>query len=160
MNAKYFKILNSNLVMQGFQYHLGENRCNEVVESNTKTGLYITDGENICSYLSFGDKIAIVTIPYHAKIYKESKQIRTDKVYILEILDLLNLETWKRLIAEGVNIHAEYDYALRWYAKCGRLDLVKFLVDNGADPHAANNLALRFAKEENHKEVVDYLQNK
>lgn len=159
MSTKYFKILNNNLIMQGFQYQLGENRCSEIVESNTKTGLYITDGENICSYLSFGDKIAIVEIPHDAKVYKDDRQIRVNKVYISEILDLLNLDTWKRLIAEGVNIHAEYDYALRWYAKCGYLDVVKFLVDNGADKHAANNLALMFAKEENHKEVVDYLQS-
>lgn len=159
MSTKYFKVLNNNLVMQGFQYRLGENRCSEIVESNTKTGLYITDGENICSYLSFEDKIAIIEIPYGAKVYKEDRQIRVNKVYILEILDLLNLDTWERLISEGVNIHTEYDYALRRYAKCGYLDVVKFLVDHGADKHAANNLALMFAKEENHKEIVDYLQS-
>lgn len=63
------------------------------------------------------------------------------------------------LISVGVDIHAEHDYALRWNAKIRNLEIVKFLVDNGADVHSANGLALKFAEEENRNEIVNYFQS-
>lgn len=151
MKGKFFKILSDDMNMKGFQYHVGIN-CDD-------NGLYFTDGNNICSYLSFGNKIAIISIPDGAHVTQMERQFKSDKVNIESIYDLNEIDTWKMLISVGVDIHTEYDYALRWNAKIGNLEIVKFLVDNGADVHSANDLALKFSEEENHNEVVNYLQS-
>lgn len=151
MNNKFFKILSDDMNMKGFQYQFGMNSNSE--------GLYFTDGENICSYLSYGHKIAMISIPEDAHVVKMERQLKSDKIVIEKIYDLNDINTWKMLLSCGVNIHTEFDYALRWNAKIGNLEIVKFLVENGADVHTGNDLALKFAKEEKHNEIVNYFQS-
>ena len=151
MKDKFFKIISDNMNMKGFQYYIGIN-CDD-------NGLYFTDGNNICSYLSYGNKIAIISIPENAHVVRMERQFKSDIIIIEKIYDLNDIDTWKMLISLDVDIHAEYDYALRWNAKIGNLEIVKFLVDNGADVHSANGLALKFAEEEDHNEIVNYLQS-
>jgi ankyrin repeat protein len=43
------------------------------------------------------------------------------------------------------DIHAENDVALRWAAFYDYLDMVKYLVEHGADIHAVDDYALRYA---------------
>ena len=54
----------------------------------------------------------------------------------------------------GYLLHIE----LRWAASSGHLDLVKYLVGNGADVRAYNGLALRCAAENGHLDIVKYLE--
>lgn len=151
MKYKFFKILSDDMNMKGFQYHFGMN--------SNEDGLYFTDGKNICSYLSYGNRIAIISIPENTHVTQMERQFRTDKIVIEKIYNLNDIDTWKMLISNDVDVHTEFDYALRWYAKVGNLEIVKFLIENGADVHSANDLALKFAIEENHNEVIDYLQS-
>ena len=53
----------------------------------------------------------------------------------------------KYLIENGANVHAENDYALRWTARAGHFDLVRLLVAKGANIHAENDYALLWAVE-------------
>lgn len=151
MENKFYKVLNERMNMKDFQYHIGLNYDD--------SGLYFADGKNICSYLSYGDKIATILIPEDAHVVKMERQLKSDKIIVEEIYDLDDINTWKMLLSDKVDIHTEFDYALRWNAKIGNLGVVKFLVESGADIHAGNDLALKFAKEENHNEVADYLQS-
>ncbi len=63
------------------------------------------------------------------------------------------------LIEKGANIHARHDYPLRCAALYGQYDTVKFFLDNGAYKSAYNFEALKWAKKNKHKEVVDLLEN-
>ena len=42
----------------------------------------------------------------------------------------------KLLLDYGADVHADNDLALRWATKDGHLDVVKLLLDSGADIHA------------------------
>ena len=67
-----------------------------------------------------------------------------------------NLEVVKHLLELGANLHADNDWALRSAAAKGHLEVVKYLVEQGADLHAMNDWALRFAAKNVHLEVVKY----
>jgi ankyrin repeat protein len=63
------------------------------------------------------------------------------------------LETAKKMVESGADIHAENDYALRWAASYGHLDVVMFLVQSGADIHAENDYAFRSSASNGHLDV-------
>ena len=68
-----------------------------------------------------------------------------------------NLGKLKYSIEQGADIHTYNDLALIWSAKTGHLEVVKFLVEQGADVHAYNNEALSLSIDRKHSEVVEYL---
>ena len=57
----------------------------------------------------------------------------------------------------GANIHAADDCAVRWASGNGHLQVVKYLVSSGANIHARHDLAVLWASENGHLEVVKYL---
>ena len=68
-----------------------------------------------------------------------------------------HLEIVKYLVDNGADVHANDDEALRWAASNGYLEVVEYLVDNGADIHANNDGALMWATLNGRLEVVKYL---
>ena len=65
----------------------------------------------------------------------------------------------------GADVHANETIfvrmsALEWASACGHLEVVKYLVENGADVHACDGWALREASWNRHLEVVEYLKSK
>ena len=77
--------------------------------------------------------------------------------------DLINsskdghLEVVKYLIKNGANVHAMNDKALICASNNGHLEIVKYLIKNGANVHADNDYALRYASNNGHLEIVKYL---
>ena len=69
-------------------------------------------------------------------------------------------EIVKFLINRGADIHAENDYAVRYASYRGYLDVVKYLVENKANIHAKDDYAVRFASGGRHLEVVKFLVDK
>ena len=69
------------------------------------------------------------------------------------------LEMVKYLVENGADIHARNDNALREASRYGHLDIVKYLVENGADIHALNDEALRMASYNGHLDIVKFLVN-
>ncbi len=63
----------------------------------------------------------------------------------------------KKALDRGADIHADNDYALRWAARAGHKDVVELLLNRGADVHARNDWTLRWAAERGHKDVVELL---
>ena len=55
------------------------------------------------------------------------------------------------------DIHTNNDLALLLATEEGHLEVVKFLVENGANIHADNYGALRVASQNGHLEVVKFL---
>ncbi len=54
-----------------------------------------------------------------------------------------SLQGVKRIIKSGANIHAQNDHAIRWASVNGYLEVVKYLVEHGANIHAQTDEALR-----------------
>ncbi|WP_082402873.1 ankyrin repeat domain-containing protein [Achromobacter xylosoxidans] len=79
---------------------------------------------------------------------------------LMDAVVVENLETVKRLVEQGADIHFLRDCILRWAAGNGQLEVVKFLVEQGADIHADDDLALRWAAEEGHLDIVKFLVEK
>jgi len=71
-----------------------------------------------------------------------------------------HLEVVRLLLDRGAEIHAGEDYSLRWASHNGRLEVVRLLLDRGAEIHARNDEALRFAKSYGHLEVVELLRGR
>ena len=67
------------------------------------------------------------------------------------------IEIVKYLVENGADIHIFNNFALIQSSRYGYIEIVKYLVENGADIYAANNFALRLASKEGHIEVVKYL---
>ena len=56
-----------------------------------------------------------------------------------------NLKKVKKLVKQGVDIHARYDEAFCWAAYRGHLDIVKYFVSQGISILTNNNFAMRWA---------------
>jgi ankyrin repeat protein len=64
-----------------------------------------------------------------------------------------NLEVVKCLVEQGADIHIDNELPLRYASYKGHLEIVKYLVDHGADIH----IYLRHVVYSGHLEVVKYL---
>ena len=69
------------------------------------------------------------------------------------------LELVRAMVERGANIHVQDNYALRITAEEGHLAIVKYLVEQGANIHAQDDYALRMAEKYHQQEVVKYIQN-
>lgn len=65
----------------------------------------------------------------------------------------------KYLIENGADVHASNNVALRWASCKGHLEIVKYLVEKGANIHAEDNYALRYATQKQHLNIVNYLNS-
>jgi ankyrin repeat protein len=70
-----------------------------------------------------------------------------------------NLEVIKFLIENGANINIYDDLAFRVAAKNGHFEIIKFLVEKGANIHAVDDYPLRWAAKNGHTKVVNYLKS-
>ena len=58
------------------------------------------------------------------------------------------------------DIHWKDEWAFRYAADVGDIEIVMLLVEDGADIHAMNDQAIKLARENNHTKVVEYLESK
>ena len=63
----------------------------------------------------------------------------------------------KYLVENGADITAQDNLAVRWASENGHLEIVKYLVQHGADITDENNQALRYASLNGHLLIVKYL---
>ena len=68
-----------------------------------------------------------------------------------------NLVNAKKQVLKGADIHARNESAIKYAAANGHLEIVKYLIEQGADIHAENDWAIRYAAEYGHFEVVKFL---
>lgn len=66
-------------------------------------------------------------------------------------------EVVRLLINEGADVTAFENHAIRHAAGAGQVEIVRLLIEAGADVTALNNCALRWAADEGHTEVVSLL---
>jgi hypothetical protein len=158
----YLKITNAAENHHGLQYHDGLN-IDPVPFAREGTccrgGIYFTTPEYICKFLYVGIYVREVTIPEDAEIVQDPQvdKWRASKVILGVRKELGNIDTWKWLVENGANIHADNDYALGCASSNGHLEVVKYLIDNGANIHGNDDASLRCASSNGHLEVVKFL---
>jgi hypothetical protein len=83
------------------------------------------------------------------------KRWKTDK-YILKNKRRINLETIKKLVEQGANIHVGGELPLYWAVEKGHLDIVKYIIDKGADMHKHKNSLMCWAASRGNLDLVKY----
>jgi hypothetical protein len=103
------------------------------------------------------------------EIIKESGYGLEDEVLIIHLnvdKNILNkylvkyyndYELVKLLLENGADVHSENNYVLRWASYCGHDTVVKLLLENGADVHAADDEALMWTSYHGYDKVVKLL---
>ena len=162
MNKTYYKITNAEENHHGFQYKDGLNILIEKFNDNPEEhccagGLYFTNAKNIFKFLDYGIYLREITLPVDNLDFKmviDENKYRANMIILGKRYELANVETIKMLIEAGANT----DCVLKWSAKNGYLEVVKYLIEEkGADVHANKDSALRRSAKNGHLEVVKYL---
>ena len=156
---KYYKILRSDMTHHGFVYTEGLNIDTEPFDEIPACGggLFFSNAENILAFCNYGDLIAEVEIPIDEKVVKVENKYKSHSIVLKNIKSIWTVDTFKYFIEEGIDIHADDDWALRYAAFNGHLEVVQYLIDKGADIHAYDDYALRYAAINGYLEVVRYL---
>ena len=68
------------------------------------------------------------------------------------------LEVVKLLLEHGADVHAHEDEALKWASMNGHTEVVKLLLEHGADVHACEDEALKSASVRGYVEIVKLLR--
>jgi ankyrin repeat protein len=76
---------------------------------------------------------------------------------LIDAVDHGNTQTVRTLLAAGADVHAQDDEALRWAAEGGRAETVNLLLASGANVHARNDEALCLAAYFGHTETMEVL---
>jgi len=76
---------------------------------------------------------------------------------LIEAAKFGEFEVCKLLLENGANVHEDDDLALQWAASNGHLEVCKLLLENGANVHAEDSGALQWAASNRHFEVCKLL---
>jgi ankyrin repeat protein len=76
---------------------------------------------------------------------------------LIDAADRGDTRAVQTLLAAGANVHAQDDRALRWAAHDGHAEIVQTLLAAGADVHVGDDLALRWAAMNGHTDTVKLL---
>lgn len=157
----YFKITNENEKHRGLQYQDGIVEdilpFNNSQESCCPGGIYFSDKDNILNFIDYGQWIRQVEIPEDAKWMRdpEGDKFRASKLFFHPRKELLNIDTLKWLIENGVNIQGDDNAILRRVVGNGNLEILKFLFENGVDIRKRN--ALIFAARRDFLNIVKFI---
>jgi ankyrin repeat protein len=159
VNMDYYKILNENEnETQDYrtQYITGLNEINcENFDPDNEGILFAR--ENILAFIDDGPWLQKVMIPEDAKVYESSDEKITywkANKIILGERKRINAEIIKKLINEGADPKVDNSFALQWASRKGYLEIVRVLLEAGANPKANNSHALHQAVVNNHLEIV------
>ena len=156
--SMYYKILPEDLNCRGFQYHEGLNiDSKEITPYMCENGLHFADAEHILNFCNYGQIIAEVELPEDAVVYHFCNQSKADKIILKNLRPLWSIETVEALIREDVEFESYMNHMLYEAAKYGYLDIVKYLVEHGANIHDSDYDTVCCASKYGHLEIVEYL---
>ena len=155
---KFYKITNEEEIHHGLQYHTGLVEDILPFDPSGDCGIYFAS-KDILVYLYYGPWIREVTIPEGELVYENPGYPKEYSAHrvILGERRRINVDVVRELVEEGADIHVRNDAALCFAALYGYLDIIKYFVEEGADIHAHDDLALRWAALQGHLDVVKYL---
>jgi len=157
----YYKILNEKENHNDLQYKTGLNV--DPISFNPygdcKPGGIYFASRDIFAFLDYGPWIRKVTLPEDAQVYKNPGLPEKWKAnkVILGERRRIGIEVIQELINEGVDPNAGDNWALRWATENGFLEIVKILIDGGADPNVFDGYALQIAARYGYLKIVKLL---
>lgn len=172
LSQVFYKITNKKENHHGFQYCDGLNILTESFNDDQyasccEGGFYFTDIEHILEYVSYGCYIREITLPLSDPVFKiikvkdrQRNEWRANKIILGKKHDLWTIETFKMIFEKKNGNDTPPPEALRMASELGHTEIVKILVENGADVHAYNGGPLRWASRSGHLEIVKYLVEK
>ncbi len=95
---QYYKVLNDKMNHHRFQYKLGLNIDTSVFnDEECENGLHFCRKEDVPEWLSFGTKLAFVSIPETAKVchFQNKNKSKADSIFIEKIIDLKDWNEWE-----------------------------------------------------------------
>jgi hypothetical protein len=157
----FYKILNEDEKHFSLKYQTGLNIDTEEFNPSGDCrpgGIYFSR-EDILAFLSYGPWIRKVILPEDARVYENPGKPKKWKAdkVILGEREYINIDVIRRLIDEGADPTADDSSVLRWATLSGNTEIVKLLLEAGTDPKSINSLALRWAAENGHIEIVKLL---
>jgi len=158
---KFYKITNKEEKHYEMQYKTGLNT--DIIKFNPsgdcETGGIYFSREHILAFLEYGCWIREVVIPDGMEIYRNPGDPIKWKAHqvILKKRYKITAKKIEQLILDGADVHADNDCALRWASESGHLNVVKVLLEAGADVHVNNDYALIWASSRGHLGVVKVL---
>ena len=157
----YYKILNEFECHNSLQYKTGLNIDPEPFNPSgncTPGGIYFAR-EDILAFLDYGPWIRKVTIPEDARVYENPGRPKKWKAdkIILGERRKIDVNVIKELINEGANIHADNEFPLRWAVENNYPEIVKLLIDYGANIHIEEEEALITASINGYFDIVKLL---
>ena len=158
----FYKILNSKENHNGLQFKTGLNVDPVPFQKKGSCcpgGIYFAR-KDILAFLYHGPWLRKVTVPTDAEMVLDpGKEPEKWRAskVILGEREKITVEVVERLIQEGADVHACEDVALRWASEYGHTEIVKLLLEHGADVHAQEDEALKLASEYGHTEIVKLL---
>lgn len=160
----YYKILNENEKHFDMQYKTGLNVDVEPFNPSGDCelgGICFAD-KDILAFLYNGLWLRKVTVPEGEEVYENPDYPKKYKAHqvILGEREKITPEVIERLIKEGADVHARNDEALRWATSKGYLEVVKVLLEYDADVRASDNEALCWAAEKGYLEIAKLLLKK
>ena len=138
-NKKLFKITNKTEIHHNFQYSTGVNTDvlpfnDDIKDDCCKGGLYFSKAEDIFRWINSDSScIREVTISDDEVIIKQQNKYRAHTIILGERMSLFEVSTWKYLVEHGADIHANNNHALRWAAENGYLEVVKYLEEQDVE---------------------------
>ena len=164
----YFKITNSQENHNGFQYVDGLNilieKFNENPDHSCCTGgFYFTDITNIFKFLNYGVFLREIKLPIDNPKFKmikdkENDKWRTNLIILGKRYDLFTVNTFKYLIKNGANIHADDDYVFRYCAQNGHIAIMDWFKNSGFE-YKYDERAINHASQYGHIAVLDWFKN-
>jgi len=161
---KFWKITNDQENHNGMQYHDGLNE--DILEFNPSGdcdpgGIYFAS-KDILEFLDYGPWIREVTLPENEEVYENPGtpvKYKAHRVILGERKKWSDPDVFKEILKEeGVDPSADDNYAIRWAAQNGHLEVVKLLLkDKRVDPGAVDNAAIQWASRDGHLEIVKLL---
>jgi hypothetical protein len=157
---KFYKITNITECHIGLQYHTGLNV--DILPFNPSGdcepgGIYFSS-KDILAFLDYGPWIREVIIPEDAQVYENPGFPKKWKAdkVILGERRRITVDVVKELIEEGADPKADNSYALQLAAESGHIEIVRLLIPV-SDPKSRNSQALRLAAKHGHTEIVKLL---
>jgi ankyrin repeat protein len=147
--TKYYKITNKEEIHNNLQYHIGLNTDPEPWNpyGDCEAGGIYFASTDILAFLDYGQWIREVTIPDDEPVYTNPGTPVKYKAHriVLGPRRKIDLKVIKELIDDGCDPRTYNDWAIRYAASNGYLDIVKYLVSVGCDPRSDNDRAIRYA---------------
>ena len=158
----FYKILNSNERHNGLQFKTGLNVDPIPFQkegSCVRGGIYFSK-KDILAFLDYGPWLRKVTIPTDTEMVLDPEK-EPEKWRASKVIlgkrEKITIKVIERLIQEGAEVHACEDKAFRWASINGHLEIVKLLLEHGVDVHACEDEAFRWTSENGHIKVVKLL---